>query len=102
MTDQPIDVVEYHGLRAGLAYGLMLDDDASEADVLAEVLRLARAANEHFDLLVQAADAWRTLSPLERIAIGRGTSARLHNVLGAISTFVSVHRKPAPPERNWS
>jgi hypothetical protein len=97
MTDQLTP--EYSDLRSGLAHGLMLPADATEGDVIVEVLRIARAANEHFDLLAQAADAWRALSPLERIAIGRGTSARLHNALAELSRFVDVHRIPAP-ERN--
>jgi hypothetical protein len=54
------EMYEYRDLRQGLAYGLMLPEDAREADVLAEVLRISRAANEHFDLLARAADAWTT------------------------------------------
>ena len=98
MTDEPFTGPPT--LQRGLAYGLMLDDDATEGDILAEVLRIARAGNEHFDLLVRVADTWTSLDANTRINI-RTYSEDLYDVLGAISTFVSVHRtSPAPPERN--
>jgi hypothetical protein len=89
---------EYSDLRSGLAYGLMLGPFANDNDIIVEVLRLARAANEHFDLLTRAADTWTALEPYDRKNI-RKHSDQLYDALGAISTFVSAHRTTAPPER---